>query len=546
MGGTPTPVLAAHIRRFTYHGDAAPVLGSIDLSLHPGTLTAVLGGSGSGKTTLGRLLAGWLRPGSGGALEGFLELAGTRLEFRGAPDDPQIDPTAWCRRIGFVPQDAAAALTTVRATVAEELAFGLENLGTDRHLMQAAVQQVAELTGLEHLLDRDPARISGGELRRLAIGCAIITEPAVLVLDEPFASLDADGSAALTALVRALVAGGTAVVLLSQEADALLPDAGHCILLDNGESVLEGSPARLAASPELAASGVIWPDSGMACRRPQPSARPAQAGTGQPCQPGQPFPPGAPGEPGQPGATGEPGQPGATGEPAGLPALELRNVSFAYAGPRTRRWSRRPAAGLPHPAVLDGVSLSVDPGEIVAVTGPNGAGKSTLLRHLNGLLQPLAGSVRINGRDIAGLLPGRVAADVGLLFQNPRDQLFERTVEREVGFGLPAGAAATASIRRALAAVGLTESAGRHPAELPASRQRLLALATVLARRPRLVALDEPTVALDRQGLAMLDTAVRHAAAEGAAVVLVTHDLAYARSMAHRLVRLEAGRLHSI
>jgi energy-coupling factor transport system ATP-binding protein len=525
MGGTPTPVLAAHIRRFTYHGDAAPVLGSIDLSLHPGTLTAVLGGSGSGKTTLGRLLAGWLRPGSGGALEGFLELAGTRLEFRGAPDDPQIDPTAWCRRIGFVPQDAAAALTTVRATVAEELAFGLENLGTDRHLMQAAVQQVAELTGLEHLLDRDPARISGGELRRLAIGCAIITEPAVLVLDEPFASLDADGSAALTALVRALVAGGTAVVLLSQEADALLPDAGHCILLDNGESVLEGSPARLAASPELAASGVIWPDSGMACRRPHPSARPAQAGTGQP---GQPFPPGA------------------TGEPAGLPALELRNMSFAYAGPRTRRWSRRPAAGLPHPAVLDGVSLSVDPGEIVAVTGPNGAGKSTLLRHLNGLLQPLAGSVRINGRDIAGLLPGRVAADVGLLFQNPRDQLFERTVGREVGFGLPAGAAATASIRRALAAVGLTESAGRHPAELPASRQRLLALATVLARRPRLVALDEPTVALDRQGLAMLDTAVRHAAAEGAAVVLVTHDLAYARSMAHRLVRLEAGRLHSI
>ena len=169
------------------------MLAGIDLSLAPGTLTAVLGGSGSGKSTLGRLLAGWLRPGSGGILEGFLELAGTRLEFRSAPADPRIDPAAWCRQVGFVPQDAAAAMSTVRATVAEELAFGLENLGTDRPAMQAAVRRVASLTGLDHLLDRDPAGISGGELRRLAIGCAVITGPAVLVLDEPFASLDAAG-----------------------------------------------------------------------------------------------------------------------------------------------------------------------------------------------------------------------------------------------------------------------------------------------------------------------------------------------------------------
>jgi energy-coupling factor transport system ATP-binding protein len=519
MGDTSAPVLAAHIRRFTYHGDADPVLGAIKLSLAPGALTAVLGGSGSGKSTLGRLLAGWLRPGSGGVLEGCLELAGSRLAFRGTPEDPQIDPAAWCRRIGYVPQDAAAALSTVRATVAEELAFGLENLGTGRPGMQKAVQRVASLTGLEHLLDRDPVRLSGGELRRLAIGCAIITGPAVLVLDEPFASLDADGSAALSALVRGLVAGGTAVVVLSQAVDTLLPDAGHCILLDNGKSVLEGTARHLATSPELAATGVIGPPASQSTPPPQRPVRPAGAGT-------RPT--------------------GATFAPAGGPALELRDVSFAYAGPRPPRWSRRPGAGTPAPAILDGASMSVDPGDIVAVTGPNGAGKSTLLRHLNGLLQPLSGSVRINGRDIAGLLPGRVAADVGLLFQNPRDQLFERTAEREVGFGLTRGPAATAAVGRALAAVGLAESAGKHPAELPASRQRLLALATVLARQPRVLALDEPTVALDRHALAMLDTALRHAAAEGAAVVLVTHDLAYARSIAHRIVRLQAGRLQGM
>jgi energy-coupling factor transport system ATP-binding protein len=519
MCDTSTPVLAARIRRFSYHGASAPVPGSttvlrgIRLSLMPGTLTAVLGGSGSGKSTLGRLLAGWLRPGPGGALEGFLELAGTRLEFHGAPEDPRIDPAAWCRRVGFVPQDAAASLSSVRATVAEELAFGLENLGTGRPGMHEAVRRVASLTGLDHLLDRNPATLSGGELRRLAIGCAIITGPAALVLDEPFASLDADSAASLTALVRSLVTGGTAVVVLSQAVDGLLSGADRWILLHGGAVAAEGTPAQLAPSPELAATGVISRITGRAGSPPHPSA------------------------PARPAA--------AVSRSAGDPALELRDVSFAYGRPPARNRFRRAAAGAVRTAVLDGISLSVHPGEIVAVIGPNGAGKSTLLRHLNGLLQPLTGTVRINGKDIAGLLPGVVAADVGLLFQNPRDQLFERTVEREVGFGLAAGPAATASVRRALEAVGLAEAAGRHPAELPASQQRLLALATVLARQPRVLALDEPTIALDRHGLARLDTAVRHAAAEGSAVVLVTHDLAYACSLADCSVELAGGKLRA-
>ena len=140
-----------------------------------------------------------------------------------------------------------------------------------------------------------------------------------------------------------------------------------------------------------------------------------------------------------------------------------------------------------------------------------------------------------------------VAAPVGLLFQQPRDQLFERTVEREVRFGLGRdGLAADQAVQRALAAVGLDHLAGRHPAELPASQQRLLALATVLARRPSVLALDEPTVSLDGPGLDRLDRVVRSTTADGTAVVLVTHDLDYARSIAHRLVCLEAGRLRGI
>ncbi|TDT78285.1 energy-coupling factor transport system ATP-binding protein [Arthrobacter sp. AG258] len=504
------PVLAAGIRSFTFHDDETAALRDVTVSFTAGSFTAILGASGSGKSTLGRLMAAWLPPGGHGALAGFLELSGSRLEFDGGPDDPRIDPAQWGRHVGFVPQDAATVLSTVRSTVAEELAFGLENSGMERTAMQAAVGRTAALLGLHDQLEQDPARLSGGQLRRLAIGCAIITGPPVLVMDEPFASLDAAGADGLAAVVRDLLARGTAVVILSQAIDPLLLEAGTWVVLSGGTVTASGPPAAMGAG-----SGVVPP----AIRRPAAAAA-AVAGP-------RPVVP-----------------------QTGTPALELRGVDFAYpGGPGAGRWRRRIVqAG--HPGgvapVLRGVELAVHPGEIVAVTGPNGAGKSTLLRHFNGLLRPSAGSVQVRGANISGAPVGRTAASVGLLFQQPRDQLFERSALREVGFGLDRLVGPAQAARRAAAAlesVGLAGAAREHPAELPASAQRLLALATVLARKPAVLALDEPTVALDGDGLALLDAAVRRAAAEGAAVVLVTHDLGYARSAAHRLLALDGGRL---
>jgi len=510
-GDAGDPVLAAGIRSFTFHEGQAPALRDVAVSFLPGSFTAILGASGSGKSTLGRLLAGWLPPGGHGTLAGFLELSGTRLEFDGGPGDPRIDPAEWGRQVGFVPQDPATALSTVRATVAEELAFGLENAGVQRADMMVAVDRTARLLGLHDKLGQDPARLSGGQLRRLAIGCAIIAAPPVLVMDEPFASLDAAGIKELAGLVRDLLKRGTAVVILSQTIDALLREAGTWVVLSEGTATGGGPPAAMQSG-----AGVL-PPAVRSVDRPEAAV---------PAVPLQSKP------------------------PAGTPALELRGVSFAYPeapapGKRKRRAVR--AGELSRRAmVLQDINLAIHPGEIVAVTGPNGAGKSTLLRHFNGLLRPTSGSVAVHGADIAGVPVGRTAASVGLLFQQPRDQLFERTAVREVRFGLDrlvgpetAGDRAAA----ALQAVGLAAAAEEHPAELPASAQRLLALATVLARRPAVLALDEPTVALDGDGLALLDAAVRSAAAEGTAVVLVTHDLGYARSAAHRIVSLDAGRL---
>ncbi|MFF1385350.1 ABC transporter ATP-binding protein [Arthrobacter sp. NPDC058288] len=516
-------LIEARIEAFSYHGDDSSVLHDVALAAAPGTLTAVLGGSGSGKSTLGRLLAGWLSSGNSGRFTGSLHLpaaaSGAPAEdsgpvyFHGRADDPRINPALWSEHVALVPQEAAALLSTVGSTVAEELAFGLENRGMDRQLMRAEVARAADAAGLTDLLDRAPATLSGGELRRLAIACSAITRPGVLVLDEPFGSLDQAGAASVRALVCGLLDTGTAVIVLSQTADELARSAGHWLVLDGGTVTARGTPGELAGGPALLRSGVVIPAPGGTGPRPQAAGRlPAGRRSG--------------------------------GADAPAAVLELDNVTFGYpAGRRARRGTRE----LP-PGVLDGLSLAVAAGEIVAVTGPNGTGKSTLLRQFNGLLRPDLGSVRIQGKDIAGIPTGRVADLVGLLFQHPRDQLFERTVLREVLFGLDRkfGAAADATARAALAAVGLDDQLQIHPHELPASRQRLLALATVLAREPGLIALDEPTVGLDRHGLERLDDAVGAAAVRGAAVVMVTHELDYARATAHRVLELTNGTLREL
>ncbi|MEY9776224.1 ABC transporter ATP-binding protein [Arthrobacter sp. MW3 TE3886] len=536
MTATTRTALQIRIEAFTFHGEDTPVLRDTALSVTPGSLTAVLGGSGSGKSTLGKLLAGWLRAGHAGQFRGSLELGGTVLEFRGVPDDPRINPAEWSRRVAFVPQDAAAMLSSVRATVAEELAFGLENRATAREDMLRAVERTAARTGLSRLLDRDPATLSGGELRRLAVGCAVITEPDVLILDEPLASLDAAGAAQVEDLVRSLRGTGTGVVLLSQAADRLAGEATHWTILDaqtaldGGTVTAAGTPAQLAGSAELERAGVIG---GCGPRGVESSVvGPGGIGSGAVGSAGS----------GVDAGVRRPGPVPAAAPGPGPASLELRGVGFGYA-----RDPRLPGTGA-QDRILRGVDFAVRPGEIMAVTGPNGAGKSTLLRHFNGLLRPTEGDVLVCGRSIAGVPVGKVAASMGLLFQHPRDQLFERTVLREAAFGLRQvfGKAGEARSRAALAEVGLSGTEEAHPAELSASQQRLLALATVLAREPAVLALDEPTVGLDRHGLEALQGAVGRAAARGAAVVMVTHDLGYARRNAHRVLELSGGSLQDI
>jgi energy-coupling factor transport system ATP-binding protein len=196
---------------------------------------------------------------------------------------------------------------------------------------------------------------------------------------------------------------------------------------------------------------------------------------------------------------------------------------------------------------LTGIDLVLRAGEVVALIGPNGAGKSTLARHLNGLLRPTVGRVLVDGVDTRTVPVARLAASIGYAFQNPDHQLFAPTVAEDVGFGprqlgYPAEEI-RARVTAAMAALGIEPLAGRHPLLLGRGQRRLVALAGVLALRPSLLVLDEPTAGLDIAAADRVRRLVDGHRRAGGTAVLISHDLDLVAADASRVVMLRRGRV---
>lgn len=472
-------MISVEVRTFTYDDGAG--LADISLTLAAGERVLVVGASGSGKSTLARLVAGQFDAGQGQRFVGSLTLAGERLVFEGSDADPRVDPAAWASHVGFVGQRAHAQLSMVCSTVAEEIAFGLANRGVPAEEMHLLVALTAERLGLTGLLDRDPRRLSGGELQRVCIAAAVVGEPGLLVLDEPFKGLDAAGWQSLERLLEELTQSGTTVLQFEPTCPREVASGVRVMVLAGGTVLAEGSDTEgeHANNVEALAS------------RLKPVGELSGIG--------------------------------------GTPAVQLRDLSFSYGGE----------------TVLSRENLAVRRGEAVAVLGPNGSGKSTLLQHLNGLLRPSAGTVRVQGEDIRGRTTGALAASVGYLFQDTDQQLFERTVLREVSYGARAAGKPAKECRQAameaLDDVGLGNQSDAHPHDLCFRDRRLLALASLIVAAPDIWVLDEPTVGLDVRGLEVLARLIRRHTCNGGTLLMATHDEAFARAVCHRMITLGSG-----
>lgn len=212
--------------------------------------------------------------------------------------------------------------------------------------------------------------------------------------------------------------------------------------------------------------------------------------------------------------------------------LHLEDVSFSY------------PSGV---QALDQVNLVISPGEIVAIVGENGAGKTTLAKHFNGLLRPSQGRVWVGDWDAADKSTAQLAARVGFVFQNPDEQLFEASAEKEVAFGPRnlglAPAEVQSRVRRALRQVGLGAKAGVNPYDMQPFERKLLALASTLAMQSPALVLDEPSMGQDAAGKQRIGGILQTLQAGGRTVIFISHDLDFCAAYAQRVIVMAAGRI---
>ena len=460
------------------YGDQA-VLQEVSFDVQPGECLVVTGPSGCGKSTLARVLTGLIPQVIPAEISGTVQVAGLDVSAH--------TPAEISASVGTVFQDPSTHLFHLR--VADEVAFGPRNLNLDPDEIQARVDWAMETLGLTGLANRKPSDLSGGQKQRLAIASALAMRPAVLVLDEPTASLDVPGTHSVVAALEELRRKfGLTIILMEHRLAEVRKLADRVLVLDQGRSVASGEFDQVLGDHQLLQRYGL--------RRPteEPLNRWEDLLT-----------------------------PNGIHPEGSQPLLEVQDVTAGYRGQ----------------AVVENVNLELYPGEFIALVGDNGAGKSTLALAIAGLLKPLHGQVRFQGRSRP-----RPGLDISLLFQNPADQLFTDSVEEELAFGPrnlrcyePAWA------EQVLENADLTNLRTRRPLSLSVGQQQRTALASCLSLRPRLVILDEPTLGQDWGHLQQLMNFILALNQQGTAILLITHDYKLVYRYAQRVILMDAGHI---
>lgn len=470
--------------------DAPPALGPIDLEIDPGSVALVVGESGSGKSTFLRTVNGLVPHSSGGRFAGDVLASGRSITTHRPRDLADV--------VGFVHQTPEAQFVVDH--VEHDIAFVLENLGSDAALMRRRVEEVLDALGVAHLRDRSPATLSGGERQRCAVAGALAAGPQILVLDEPTSMLDPQGADDVMAALRRLNDDlGTTVVLAEHRLDRIGPLADRALLVEGGRITADGRPtdvlASLASAPPVTHLGRLlgWDPAPLTVRDARAAAR--RAGLPAAIAAAQAAPP-AP-----------------RPEPAGDVLLTGNGVTVSH-GPRT---------------VLRPTDITVHQGEIVAVLGRNGSGKTTLLRALAAADAPTGGAVD-------------AAVPVAYVPQEPDSLLFSSTVRGEVEATLGLlGRRDPAAVDRWLRTLRLEDLADRHPRSLSVGQRQRVAIAAVAVGDAPVLVLDEPTRGIDATSRHALEHALREHAEGGGAVVLATHDIELAARVATTVLVLGDG-----
>ena len=493
------PIISFDHFGFQYTAQAEPTLYDISLDIRKGEKVLICGPSGCGKSTLAHCVNGLIPNSYPGKTTGTLTVGGRNAENLSRFDLSKV--------VGTVLQDSDGQF--IGLTVAEDMAFALENDCMDQKDMKALVDRVAQLVGVSGVLGHAPYEISGGQKQRVALGGVMVSGVDVLLFDEPLANLDpAAGKKAVELIDEVQKRTGCAVIIIEHR----LEDVLHCpvdrvVLMGEGRILFDGDPDSLLCSDLLQKSGIREPlyvtalkYAGVPLDRDQrlsylPELRLTE-------------------EDRRRVADWFFAQPEPKGEKAKKELLRAENIDFTYEGG--------------HHA-LKGISASIAEGEMLSIVGTNGAGKSTFSKVLCGFEIPQKGTLTLSGEDLSAYSIKERADRIGYVMQNPNQMISKTGIFDEVALGLRNRGVPEEEIKprveKALKTCGLYPFRNWPVSALSYGQKKRVTIASILVLEPKIILLDEPTAGQDLYHYTQIMDFLAELNRSGTTVVLITHDM---------------------
>lgn len=503
---------------FQYVSQAEPTLYDINLTIYKGEKILIAGPSGCGKSTLGHCINGLIPASYPGKSTGTLTVGGLNAA--------EEDLSGLSKVVGTVLQDTDGQF--IGLTVAEDIAFALENDCMETEEIHKTVEKVARLVDVDKVLKHAPYEISGGQKQRVSLGGVMVNDVDILLFDEPLANLDpATGKQAVELIDDIQKRTGCTVVIIEHRLeDVLHRPVDRIVLMEEGRIVYDGTPDVLLTTDLLSQKGIREPLYVTALKYAGVKLEPAmhpdflpelQLSDHQRQQVFDWFSK----------------QPPSPADEKTSPLLQIKNLDFAYSTSGTK--------------VLKDITLTINKGEMLSIVGTNGAGKSTFSKVVCGFVTPQCGSLTFDGMDLQNLSIKERADHIGYVMQNPNQMISKNFIFDEVAFGLVNRGFAMEEIERrvedALTVCGLRPFKKWPVSALSYGQKKRVTIASMLVLEPEMLILDEPTAGQDFRHYTEIMDFLSQLNKRGMTVVLITHDMHLMLEYTPRAVVFNDGRI---
>jgi energy-coupling factor transport system ATP-binding protein len=511
------PIIRFQDFGFQYHAQAEPTLKHINLEIYPGEKVLIAGPSGCGKSTLTHCMNGLIPFAYPGEMTGRLEIAGREVK------DQSIFEIS--KTVGTVLQDLDGQF--IGLTVAEDIAFALENACVSKQEMIEQVQVVAKQVGIESHLEHSPNELSGGQKQRVSMAGVMVNDVKILLFDEPLANLDpATGKQAIETIDRIQKNTQATVVIIEHRLeDVLWREVDRIILMQNGEIVSDSTPDELLSKSLLQQNGIREPLYLTALKYAgvpiTPQIHPSSIHTLQLDETAK-----------EKVRDWYQSQKKLNKEPERPVLLSAKNLDFTYDN------------GF---HALKGISADIYQGELLAIVGTNGAGKSTFSKVVCGFEKQQSGTLRFDGYDMKEYSIKERADRIGYVMQNPNQMISKPFIFDEVALGLRHRHVPEEQIRTKVEEV--LKICGLYPfrnwpiSALSFGQKKRVTIASILALDPQMIILDEPTAGQDYRHYTEIMEFLSELHKRGITILMITHDMHLMLEYAQRAIVFSGGRV---